>query len=92
MCRNTKERPSKPGTGAVGFIAIKERIGWDEETVKTRYAGCTCRHTFTCRMLYGYWTGGGGCSNETRAELIADTRNVAHDHYSRKRDQHYRVP
>ena len=37
----------------------------------------TCRHTFVHRMLSGYRTDGVGCSIETLAEPIGETRRMA---------------
>ena len=79
-------------TGVVRFIAIKEKLGWDQGPVKTRYSCYTCRHTFAHRMLSGYWTNGVGCSIETLAELIGDTPKVAFDHYGKEWGQHYQDP
>ena len=87
-----RRSPEKPGTGVVRFITIKEKLGWDQDPVKTRYSCYTCRHTFAHRMLSGYWTGGVGCSIETLAELIGDTPKVAFDHYGREWGQHYQDP
>jgi integrase len=92
LFRNTKGRPWKPGTGVYRFIAIKEKLGWDKDPVRTKYSSYTCRHTFAHRMLSGYWTKGVGCSIETLAELIGDTPKVAFDHYGREWGQHYQDP
>ena len=92
LFRNTKGRPWKPGTGVVRFITIKEKLGWDQDPVKTKFSCYTCRHTFAHRMLSGYWTGGVGCSIETLAELIGDTPKVAFDHYGKEWGQHYQDP
>jgi len=79
-------------TGVVRFIAIKEKLGWDKDPVKSKYSCYTCRHTFAHRMLSGYWTDGIGCSIETLAELIGDTPKVAFDHYGKEWGQHYQDP
>ena len=92
LFRNTQGRPWKRMTGVVRFIAIKEKLGWDQDPVKTRYSCYTCRHTFAHRMLSGYWTNGVGCSIETLAELIGDTPKVAFDHYGKEWGQHYQDP
>lgn len=90
--RNTKGDPWKRATGVVRFLAIKKKLGWDQDPIKTRYSSYTCRHTFAHRMLSGYWTKGSGCSIETLAELIGDTPKVAFDHYGREWGQHYQDP
>lgn len=90
--RNTKGNPWKRMTGVVRFIALKEKLGWDQDPVKGKYSCYTCRHTFAHRMLSGYWTDGVGCSIETLAELIGDTPKVAFDHYGREWGQHYQEP
>ena len=54
--RNTKGNPWKRMTGVVRFIALKEKLGWDQDPVKGKYSSYTCRHTFAHRMLSGYWT------------------------------------
>ncbi len=92
LFRNTKGNPWKRMTGVVRFIAIKKKLGWDQDAVKTKYSCYTCRHTFAHRMLSGYWTDGNGCSIETLAELIGDTPKVAFDHYGREWGQHYQEP
>ena len=92
LFRNTKGNPWKRMTGVVRFIAIKKKLGWDQDAVKTKYSCYTCRHTFAHRMLSGYWTDGNGCSIETLAELIGDTPKVAFDHYGREWGQHYQAP
>jgi hypothetical protein len=76
----------------VRFIAIKKKLGWDQDPVKGKYSCYTCRHTFAHRMLSGYWTEGVGCSIETLAELIGDTPKVAFEHYGREWGQHYQDP
>jgi len=92
LFRNTKGDPWKRGTGVVRFIAIKKKLGWDKDPVRSHYSCYTCRHTFAHRMLSGYWNGGVGCSIETLAELIGDTPKVAFDHYGREWGQHYQDP
>ena len=90
--RNTQDNPWQRMTGVVRFIALKEKLGWDQDPVKGKYSCYTCRHTFAHRMLSGYWTGGVGCSIETLAELIGDTPKVAFEHYGREWGQHYQEP
>lgn len=90
--RNTKDEPWKRMTGVVRFLAIKKKLGWHLDPVKSRYSSYTCRHTFAHRMLSGYWNGGSGCSIETLAELIGDTPKVAFDHYGKEWGQHYQDP
>lgn len=92
LFRNTKGRPWKRMTGVVRFLAIKKKLGWDQDAVKKNYSSYTCRHTFAHRMLSGYWTDGVGCSIETLAELIGDTPKVAFDHYGKEWGQHYQEP
>jgi hypothetical protein len=76
----------------VRFIGLKEKLGWDNDRIKSKYSSYTCRHTFAHRMLSGYWTDGAGCSIETLAELIGDTPRVAFDHYGKEWGQHYQDP
>lgn len=90
--RNTRGNPWKRMTGVSRFIAIKKKLGWDQDAVRGKYSCYTCRHTFAHRMLSGYWTDGVGCSIETLAELIGDTPKVAFDHYGREWGQHYQEP
>ena len=90
--RNTQGNPWKRMTGVVRFIALKEKLQWDTDPVKSKYSCYSCRHTFAHRMLSGYWTDGVGCSIETLAELIGDTPKVAFDHYGREWGQHYQEP
>lgn len=90
--RNTQGNPWKPMTGVARFIALKQKLGWKQDSVKGKYSCYTCRHTFAHRMLSGYWTDGVGCSIETLAELIGDTPKVAFDHYGREWGQHYQDP
>ena len=92
LFRNTKGRPWKRMTGVVRFLALKEKLGWDEDPVRSKYSCYTCRHTFAHRMLSGYWTNGVGCSIETLAELMGDTPKVAFDHYGKEWGQHYQDP
>ncbi len=92
LFRNTKGKPWKPSAGVVRFLAIKKKLGWDLDPVKSKYSCYTCRHTFAHRMLSGYWNGGAGCSIETLAELIGDTPKVAFDHYGKEWGQHYQEP
>jgi len=92
LFRNTQGHPWKRMTGVVRFIAIREKLGWNEHPVRKKYSCYTCRHTFSHRMLSGYWNGGAGCSIETLAELIGDTPKVAFDHYGKEWGQHYQDP
>ncbi len=92
LFRNTQGKPWQRMTGVVRFIAIKEKLGWDQDPVKTKYSSYSCRHTFAHRMLSGYWTQGVGCSIETLAELMGDTPKVAFDHYGKEWGQHYQDP
>lgn len=92
LFRNTKGRPWKRMTGVVRFPALKKKLGWDRDRIRSKYSSYTCRHTFAHRMLLGYWTGGVGCSIETLAELIGDTPKVAFDHYGKEWGQHYQEP
>ncbi len=92
LFRNTKGKPWKPTTGVVRFLALKKKLGWDQDSTKSKYSCYTCRHTFAHRMLSGYWNGGAGCSIETLAELMGDTPKVVFDHYGREWGQHYQNP
>lgn len=92
LFRNTQGKPWQRMTGVVRFIAIKEKLGWDQDPVKTKYSSYSCRHTFAHRMLSGYWSQGVGCSIETLAELMGDTPKVAFDHYGKEWGQHYQDP
>ncbi len=74
------------------FLAIKKKLGWDNDPVKQKYSSYTCRHTFAHRMLSGFWNKGAGCSIETLAELLGDTPKVAFDHYGKEWGQHYQDP
>jgi integrase len=92
LFRNTKGKPWKIMTGVARFLALKTKLGWDQDPLRSKYSCYTCRHTFAHRMLSGYWTGGVGCSIETLAELIGDTPKVAFDHYGKEWGQHYQDP
>lgn len=92
LFRNTKGEPWKRMTGVVRFLALKEKLGWDADPIKSKYSTYTARHTFAHRMLSGFWNGGKGCSIETLAELIGDTPKVAFDHYGKEWGQHYQEP
>jgi integrase len=92
LFRNTKGKPWKGTTGVVRFIAIRKKLGWDTDAVKSKYTSYTCRHTFAHRMLSGYWSNGIGCTIETLAELLGDTPKVAFDHYGKEWGQHYQDP
>jgi integrase len=92
LFRNSRGKAWTRTAGVVRFIALKKRLGWDSEPVRSHYSCYTCRHTFAHRMLSGYWNDGVGCSIETLAELIGDTPKVAFDHYGREWGQHYQEP
>lgn len=92
LFRNTKGRPWQQSNGVVRFIAIRKKLGWDKDPVKSQYSCYACRHTFAHRMLSGYWSNGQGCTIETLAELIGDTPKVAFDHYGKEWGQHYQDP
>jgi len=92
LFRNTQGRAWKKVTAVGRFLAIKRKLGWDRDPVKSKYSCYTCRHTFAHRMLSGFWNGGVGCSIEVLAELIGDTPKVAFDHYGREWGQHYQDP
>jgi hypothetical protein len=78
--------------GVLTFLALKRKLGWDQDPLRNRYGSYICRHTFAHRMLAGYWNKGAGCSIETLAELIGDTPKVAFDHYGREWGQHFQDP
>ena len=92
LFRNPQGNAWKKVTGVHRFLALKRKLGWDQDPVRTKYSTYTCRHTFAHRMLSGYWNGGIGCSVEILAELIGDTPKVAYDHYGREWAQHYQDP
>jgi integrase len=92
LFRNTHGKPWQPPNGVARFLAIKKKLGWNNDPVKGKYSCYSCRHTFAHRMLSGYWNNGRGCSIETLAELIGDTPKVAFDHYGREWGQHYQDP
>ncbi|MCA9267164.1 MAG: site-specific integrase, partial [Planctomycetales bacterium] len=92
LLRNTKGRAWKPSAGVVRFLALKKKLQWNDDPVRSKYSCYTARHTFAHRMLSGYWNGGAGCSIETLAELIGDTPKVAFEHYGREWGQHYQEP
>jgi len=92
LFRNTRDEAWKRMTGVVRFLAIKKKLGWDLDPVKSKYSSYTCRHTYVHRMLSGYWNGGVGCSIETLAELIGDTPKVAYDHYGKEWSKSYAEP
>jgi integrase len=92
LLRNTKGKPWKRMTGVARFLVLKEKLGWDQDSEKSKYSCYTCRHTFAHRMLSGYWSAGVGCSIETLAELIGDTPKVTFDHYGKEWGQHYQDP
>jgi len=90
--RNTQGNPWKKVTGVGRFLAIKRKLGWDQDPVKQNYSTYSCRHTFAHRMLSGYWSEGTGCSIETLAEMMGDTPKVAFDHYGKEWGQNYQDP
>lgn len=90
--RNPQGKPWKKVTGVHRFLAIKRKLGWDRDDVRSKYSCYACRHTFAHRMLSGYWNDGSGCSIEVLAELIGDTPKVAFDHYGREWARHYQEP
>jgi len=89
---NSKGNSWKKVTGVGRFLAIKRKLGWDQDAVRKKYSCYACRHTFAHRMLSGYWNQGVGCSIEVFAELIGDTPKVAFDHYGKEWAQHYQEP
>lgn len=92
LFRNSRGTAWTKSAGVVRFRALRKKLGWNTDPVRSRYSCYTCRHTFAHRMLSGYWNGGKGCSIETLAELIGDTPKVAFDHYGREWGQHYQEP
>jgi integrase len=92
LFRNTKDQPWKRMTGVSRFLSVKKKLGWSQDSTRSKYSCYTCRHTFAHRMLSGYWNDGKGCSIETLAELIGDTPKVAFDHYGKEWGQHYQDP
>jgi len=56
VLRNTKGQRWKRMTGVVRFLALKKKLKWDNDPIKTKYSSYTCRHTFAHRMLSGYWS------------------------------------
>lgn len=71
------------------FIQARLKLGWQKDSLKSKFSSYSCRHTFAHRMLSGYWNNGVGCTVETLAELICDTPKVAFDHYGKEWGQHY---
>ena len=92
LFRNTQGKGWKKVTGVHRFLAIKRKLGWDQDSQRKSYSCYTCRHTFVHRMLSGYWNDCAGCSIETVAELIGDTPKVAFDHYGKEWGTHYQEP
>ena len=90
--RNTKGQRWQKVTGVAQFMAMRRRLGWNDDPIRKKFSSYTCRHTFAHRMLSGYWNGGAGCSIETLAELIGDTPKVAFDHYGKEWGKHYQDP
>jgi len=92
LFRNTQNKPWKRMTGVVRFLALKAKLGWTEDPVRSKYSSYSCRHTFAHRMLSGYWNKGRGCTIETLAELMGDTPKTAFEHYGKEWGQHYQDP
>ena len=92
LFRNTQGGPWKKVTGVSRFRRIRQKLGWDRDSIRKNYSCYTCRHTFAHRMLAGYWNDGVGCSIEVLAELIGDTPKVAFDHYGREWGQYHQEP
>jgi integrase len=92
LFRNTQGNRWQRMTGVVRFIALKKKLGWDQDPVKSKYSSYSCRHTFAHRMLSGDWNNGQGFSIETLAELLGDTPKVAFEHYGKEWGQHYQDP
>lgn len=90
--RNPQGRPWKKVTGVHRFLAIKRKLGWDQDPVRKRYSCYICRHTFAHRMLAGFGNNGVGCSIEVLAELMGDTPKTCFDHYGKEWGQHYQDP
>ena len=44
--RNTKGKPRKATAGVARFIALKTKLGWDDDPIRGNYSAYTCRHTF----------------------------------------------
>ena len=92
LFRNAQGNAWKKVTGVGRFLAIKRKLGWNQDATRSKYSCYSCRHTFAHRMLSGYWSGGAGCSIETLAELMGDTPKTAFDHYGKEWGQHYQEP
>jgi len=92
LFRNSKDERWQRMTGVARFLALKKKLGWNLDPVKSKYSSYTCRHTFVHRMLSGYWNKGVGCSIETLAELIGDTPKVAYEHYGKEWSKNYAEP
>jgi len=90
--RNTKNKPWKLTAGVMRFLALKSKLAWDQDPMRSKYSCYSCRHTFAHRMLSGYWNGGRGCTIETLAELMGDTPKTAFEHYGKHWGQHYQAP
>ncbi|HEY5313296.1 MAG TPA: hypothetical protein VIK18_12285 [Pirellulales bacterium] len=90
--RNAQGKSWRKVTGVGRFLAIKRKLGWDQDEVRKKYSCYACRHTFAHRMLSGYWNGGGGCSIEVLAELLGNTPKTAFDHYGKEWGRHYQEP
>lgn len=52
--RNPQGNPWKKVTGVHRFLAIKRKLGWVGDEVRSKYSCYACRHTFAHRMLSGY--------------------------------------
>lgn len=89
---NPQNKPWKKVTGVARFLAIRRKLGWNNDPARKRYSTYVCRHTFAHRMLSGFWNGGAGCTIEVLAELMGDTPKVAFDHYGREWGLHYQEP
>ena len=83
LFRNSRDKPWQKTAGVVRFLAIKKKLGWNNDPVKQKYSSYTCRHTFAHRMLSGFWN---------KAELLGDAPKVAFDHYGKEWGQHYQDP
>jgi len=92
LFRNSRDGAWRRGAGVARFLALKKKVGWDEDPEKKMYSCYIARHTFAHRMLSGYWNDGVGCSLETLAELLGDTPKVAYEHYGAEWSQSFQEP
>ncbi len=92
LFRNSQGNPWTRVAGAARFLSLKKKLGWDQNPKKKGYSCYTARHSFSRRMLSGYWNDGIGCTIETLAELIGDTPKTAFEHYGREWGQNYQEP